>query len=87
MSVIGGNTQLCMHEGYIIISEKLQCYAKLLGRATLCSLRNMACLAVYSQILRNQYNIFSQFVTGMCTAMTGEKSSFRCANQESAKIN
>jgi hypothetical protein len=59
-----------MHEGYIIISEKLQ------G------------LAVYSQILRKQCDIFSrQFVTGMCSAMTGEKASFRSANQESAKIN
>jgi hypothetical protein len=77
-----------MHQGYIIISEKLQSYAKLLGRAILCSLRNMACLAVYSQILRKQYNIFSrQFVTGMCAAMTREKASFRSANQGSAKIN
>jgi hypothetical protein len=77
-----------MHEGYIIIRrEKLQSYAKLLGRAILCSLRNMACLAVYSQILRKQYNIFSQFITGMRTAMPREKASFCCANQESAKIN
>jgi hypothetical protein len=73
-----------MHEGYITISEKLQSYAKLLGRAILCSLRNMACLAVYSQILRKQYNIFYQFIT---VAMPREKASFLCANQESAKIN
>jgi hypothetical protein len=37
--------------GYIIIIEKLQSYAKLLGIAILCSLLNMACLAVYRQIL------------------------------------
>jgi hypothetical protein len=44
------------------ISEKLQSYLKLLCVATLCSLRNTA-----------YFKLFSQFVTGMCTAMTGEK--------------
>ena len=44
------------------ISEKLQSYVKLLCVAILCSLRNTA-----------YFNLFSQFITGMCTAMTGEK--------------
>ena len=44
------------------ISEKLQSYVKLLCVAILCSLRNTA-----------YFNLFYQFVTGMCTAMTGEK--------------
>jgi hypothetical protein len=58
------------------ISEKLQSYVKLLCVTILCSLRNKA-----------YFNLFSQYVTGIRTAMTGEKASFRCANQESAKIN
>ena len=56
------------------ISVKLQSYLKLLCVTILCSLRNTA-----------YFNLFSQFVTGMCTAMTGE-SSFRRANQDSTKI-
>jgi hypothetical protein len=49
---IGGKTQLCMHKGYIIISEKLQSYVILFGIAILYSMLNMTCLAIYSQILR-----------------------------------
>jgi hypothetical protein len=63
---IGGKTQLCMHKGYIVISEKLQSYVILLGIAIFYSMRNIH-YASYS------YNLFSLFVTGMCTAMTGEK--------------
>jgi hypothetical protein len=44
------------------VSEKLQSYVKLLCVAILCSLRNTA-----------YFNLFYQFVTGMSTAMTGEK--------------
>ena len=44
------------------ISEKLQSYVKLLCVAIFCSLRNTA-----------YFNLFYQFVTGMCTTMTGEK--------------
>ena len=58
------------------ISEKLQSYVKLLCVTILFSLHNTA----YS-------NLFSQYVTGIRNAMTGEKASFRCSNQESAKIN
>ena len=77
-----------MHEGYIIISESCKVTQNCLAeRYYVHYIRNMVCLAVYSQIIRKQYNIFSQFVRGMCTAMIREKASFRSANQESAKIN
>jgi hypothetical protein len=38
-------------EGYIIIFEKLQSYVKLIGIAILCSLLNMACLAVTNKLV------------------------------------
>jgi hypothetical protein len=62
------------------ISEKLQSYVNLLCMCgELCWLRNTA-----------YFNIFSQFVTGMHVHYRDWRegsSSFRCANQESAKIN
>jgi hypothetical protein len=63
---ISGITQLCIHIGYIIISEKLQSYVILLGIAIYYSMRNI-------HYARYSYNLFSLFVTGMCTAMTGDK--------------